>query len=138
MDLSKVVVDTARKSLSSIYSDFETQESTFYDAEEASEIIESIILRLPLPSFILAEDQNGGWCNASNSNTFDSIRGFVDGKYALIDLTVYKNLNGNYFNDLPRNIQRRIEDTQVVIHTIDHTVPEDIKVNIISRMNDMV
>ena len=47
-------------------------------------------------------------------------------------------LNGKYFNELPLQLQERLEDTQLTLYILDHKAPEKAKFDIFERVNSGV
>lgn len=58
-------------------------------------------------------------------------------KFALTDLEYFPELNNKRWGDLPRSHQRKIEETEFIIHIIEPGTPSDIKFDILQRINDL-
>ena len=56
-------------------------------------------------------------------------------KFSLSRLEYLLSLNGKKFDSLPRPMQRRIDETQLVINVIEPGTPEEVMFNIIQRIN---
>jgi hypothetical protein len=108
---------------------------------QKAQLIESILLQIPLPAFYFAEDTDGtlrvvdGVQRLSTVNDF--VRGGLDnqGGFVLNGLEYIANVIGMRFQDLPPLWQRRIYNTQIVAHVIDPSTPTPVMYDIFRRIN---
>ena len=108
---------------------------------QKAQLIESILLQIPLPAFYFAEDTDGtlrvvdGVQRLSTINDF--VRGGEDqkGGFTLSGLEYIANVIGMRFSDLPPLWQRRIYNTQIVAHVIDPSTPPPVMYDIFRRIN---
>ncbi|MCU1217141.1 DUF262 domain-containing protein [Stenotrophomonas maltophilia] len=106
-----------------------------WDKRRKSRLIESLLLRIPLPVFYVAADPAENWAVVDGLQRITTILDFVEGRYPLYELEYLEKFNGMCFSDLPRQIQRRIEETELVIHVIEPGTPESVMINIFKRIN---
>lgn len=64
-----------------------------------------------------------------------TIHTYVTGGYGLTQLEYLTKLDGYYYNDLPRSMQRRISETQLVVNVIESGTPKEVMFNIFRRIN---
>lgn len=100
-----------------------------------SRLIESILIRFPLPAFFFDASDDSNWLVVDGLQRLSSIRNFVEGKLALTNLEFLTHLQGKTWNELSSDLQRLIEESQVVIYKIMPGTPTDVKFNIFKRIN---
>jgi len=106
-----------------------------WDQGRKSRLIESILLRIPLPVFYVATDVQERWSVVDGLQRMTTIRDFVKNEFRLRGLEYMVGFDRKRFSDLPRNMQRRIEETELVINAIQPGIPEEVMFNIFSRIN---
>jgi hypothetical protein len=111
------------------------QRDFIWDIERQSRLIESAILRIPLPVFYLAETTDGKIVVVDGLQRLTTFHRYLNDEFALKYLKLATKLNGQKFSDLPPVLKNRIEDTQLTLYLIDPKVPEQAKFDIFERVN---
>jgi hypothetical protein len=112
-----------------------------WNAERMSRLIESMILRLPLPYFYFARMETGNVLAGDKYIVVDglqrltTIRKFHRDELALRSLQFLQELNGKTFSGLPAPLQRRLSGTNLEAHVIEPGVPKDVVRTIFHRIN---
>ena len=104
---------------------------------EQSKLIESVLMRIPLPVFYFAEDSEGRMIVVDGLQRLSTFNRFVDGELPL-RLKDQGELNGKRFVDLSPKLQNRIEDCNLTLYIIDSKVPERARLDIFERVNSGV
>lgn len=108
-----------------------------WDDEQQSRLIESLLLKIPLPLFYVAADENENWSVVDGLQRVTAIRRFViDEEFTLRGLEfLKKEFNGYGFNDLPQKMQNRIFETELTFAIIDPVTPQNVQRNVFKRLN---
>ena len=105
------------------------------------QLIESVLLQIPLPAFYFAEDATGVMQVVDGVQRLSTINDFVTGNptrgggFPLNGLEYLSDVKGNRFNDLPVVWKRRIHNTQIVAHVIEPSTPSAVMYDIFRRIN---
>jgi Protein of unknown function DUF262 len=107
-----------------------------------SRLIESLLLRIPLPTFYAAEGDDDTWAMVDGIQRLTTIAEFVEPQTVgstpmrLRDLEYLgEQCNGSRFVDLPGRLQTRLRETELVVHLIRRGTPDEVKFNIFARIN---
>ena len=98
-------------------------------------LIESLLLRIPIPVFYVAADEDDKWSVVDGLQRTSTIHGFVTDEFALRGLEYLTKFEQHRYQDLPRPMQRRINETQLTVNVIGPGTPEDVMFNIFRRIN---
>jgi hypothetical protein len=101
-----------------------------------SRLIESILIRFPLPAFYFDASDEDKWLVVDGLQRLSSIKKFiVDKKLTLHGLEYLKDFNGQKYDKLPRTYKRRIDECPVTLFLIQPGTPENVKYSIFRRIN---
>ena len=114
------------------------QRDFVWDHHRQSKLIESALLRIPLPVFYLAETREGKTVVVDGLQRLTTFHRFLENEFKLKGMEFLSDLNGKKFRDLSPLLQNRIEDTQLQLYLIDSQVPETAKYEIFERVNSGV
>ena len=110
------------------------QRDFIWPEDKQSKLVESVIMRIPLPVFYLAEDDEGRMVIVDGLQRLSTFDRFVKNKLKL-RLADRSDLNGKSFSELPPKFQNRIEDCNLIFYLIDSKVPERARLDIFERVN---
>ncbi len=134
----RTVFDVLRRIKSRTFvMDPEFQRDFIWDIDKQSKFIESVLMRIPLPVFYLAEDNQGQVVVVDGLQRLSTFKNFVDGKLRL-KIPGHGELNEKKFGDLTPKLQNRIEDCNLILYIIDAKVPERACLDIFDRVNSGV
>ena len=110
------------------------QRDFIWDRGKQSRLIESVLMRIPLPVFYLAEDNEGRMIVVDGLQRLTTFHRFVNGHLRL-RLPDQRELHNKRFSDLYPKIQNRVEDCNLILYIIDSKVPERARLDIFDRVN---
>ena len=110
------------------------QRDFIWDEEKQSKLIESVVMRIPLPVFYLAEDDQERLVVVDGLQRLTTFQRFVNNELQL-RFKDRPDLNGKKFEDLMPKLQNRVEDCNLILYVIDSRVPERARLDIFERVN---
>jgi Protein of unknown function DUF262 len=117
------------------------QREFLWPIEKQSRLVESCMMRLPLPVFYVAEAKDGRIVVVDGLQRLTTFKRFLGNEFALKFPSAEEEgakpnpLEGLRFKDLQINLQERIEDTQLTLYVLDAKAPERAKLDIFERVN---
>lgn len=106
-----------------------------WSPNQKSRLVESILLRIPLPVFYVAENDEEEWAVVDGLQRMSTMYDYVSNRFDLVGLEYLNYLHGKKYRDLSRPMQRRIGETQLVVNVIDPGTPAEVMFNIFHRIN---
>ena len=120
--------------------DFQRRIGVWDDARQ-SRLIESLLLKIPMPPLYAAEDADENWVIVDGVHRLRAILRFVDaaiigGTPLVLEGLEYLGADfvGKPFKAVSPRLQRRLKETELVIHVVRHGTPDREKFNIFSRI----
>ena len=110
------------------------QRDFIWPDDKQSKLIESVLMRIPLPVFYLAEDEAGRMIVVDGLQRLSTFRDFTRNKLRL-KLPDQPTLNHKRFKELTPKLQNRVEDCNLILYVIDAKVPERARLDIFERVN---
>ena len=104
--------------------------------KQKSQLIESLVLRIPLPAFYFDGTDNDKWIVIDGLQRLTALKEFfIDKTLRLTGLEFLKDLEGLGCDDMPKVYLRRMKETQVICYIINPGAPINLKYNIFKRIN---
>jgi len=112
------------------------RKSGIWTKEAQSRLIESILIRIPIPTIYIDATDKDHWLIVDGLQRLTALRRFViNGELSLCGLEFLTQFNGVTYTNLPMRFRRRILETQIYVFTIEEGTPADVKFNIFKRIN---
>ena len=111
------------------------QRASVWNKKQKSELIESILMGIPLPIMYFFQDNQGIKQVVDGKQRLTTLFDFLDNQFTLSELTVMPGLKGKKFDDLDGLYQGKIEDYKLSINVIKPPTPDRIKFDIFDRVN---
>lgn len=106
-----------------------------WDDQRRSRLIESLLLKIPIPAFYVSADEKDLWRVVDGVQRISAIRRFVANDFPLRRLEYLRSFQGRRHEELPRSLQRRIGETTFGFHIIEPGTPREVMFNIFTRLN---
>lgn len=127
--------------------DFQRKE--VWTLEKKSQLIESLMLNIPLPMFYVSADEKNNYTVVDGLQRLSTIRSYILGDdylakkvgarkgdgFTLKGLEFWKDFDGKTFNQLPINIRNNILESEFTFTIINPGTPEEVRRNIFKRLN---
>jgi len=144
-DPSKIKVSTEKKTIQLLMSRISHGEvdlapefqrrARLWPIKRKSQLIESLLLRIPLPVFYVAANFDDDWVVVDGLQRITTIYDFISGEFVLKGMEYLNQLEGMRYDDLDRSMQRRISETELIYNVIQPGTPDEVMMNIFRRIN---
>ena len=144
-DSEKISISPRRISLSNVINRLQRglihaadlqRRDDLWDIGKKSRLIESIMLKIPLPLFYAAENRDDQLFIVDGLQRLSAIKGYVlDKNYKLKSLEFLKELENKSFDEIPERMQIRINETELDFAIIGPDSPPGVQRNIFKRLN---
>lgn len=114
--------------------DFQRNDRIWKEADKSA-LIESILLKIPIPVFYMSAQENDEWLVVDGLQRLTTMYDFITDQFSLNGLKVLTQYNGIKFSQFPRSIARRIRETELVVHVIQSGSPKNATTQIFHRIN---
>ena len=105
-------------------SDFQREE--VWKPKQQSELIESVLIGLPIPIMYLSEDKFGNLIVVDGRQRLTAFFDFLDNKFELTELKILTKISHKRFNDIDPIYQSKIEDYQLITQIIKPPTPDSV------------
>lgn len=130
-----IIVSRLKEQEIDLFPDFQ-RNADLWSIEQKSRLIESLMLRIPIPSFYFDASDDDKWVVIDGLQRLSTINGYVVKQaFVLTGLEYLTEFEGLSFQQLPRQYVRRIMETQLVVYTVERGTPQRIIFNIFKRLN---
>jgi hypothetical protein len=111
------------------------QRENVWNFKQKSELIESVLMGIPLPVMYFAQDKYGKLQVIDGRQRLTAFFEFLENKFSISSAPILTNLKGKKFKELEPLEQSKIEDCQMVIYVIKPQTPDRVKFDIFDRVN---
>lgn len=115
--------------------DPEWQRNYVWTRRQASKLIESFLLSIPVPVIYLARTHDGQYEVIDGLQRLTSAFDFLDNKFRLTDLGIRKDLNGKRFRDIDRPGQNKLKNSVLRSFELPSDTDSDIHFVVFERLN---
>jgi hypothetical protein len=111
------------------------QRGLVWTSKQKSELIESILMGIPLPLIYVKEDERGVYVIVDGKQRLSTLFSFINNEFALEKLTILKDKNGSRFDKLTPLEQNKIEDCSLTLHVIKAPTSDRVTFDLFDRVN---
>ncbi|MBR1534841.1 MAG: DUF262 domain-containing protein [Ruminococcus sp.] len=110
------------------------QRDFVYTQKQSSKLIESMLIGIPIPTVYLCQENDETWSVIDGQQRITSFVFYLENKFPLIGLTEFKDLNGLYFKDLDKPLQKKLKSSSLnAICILKES--QELKYEIFARLN---
>ncbi|MEU5593354.1 DUF262 domain-containing protein [Streptomyces sp. NPDC020298] len=135
-----LLLSRLREGMIDLAPDFQRRAGIWSDRAQ-SRLIESLLLRIPISNFHMAQDDEDKWAVVDGVQRLTAIARFMEPQLTglspltLRGLDYLWNFDGSTYQDLTGRLKIRLRETQLTVHIMQQGTPEAVKHNVFSRIN---
>jgi Protein of unknown function DUF262. len=135
-----LLLSRLREGMLDLAPDFQRRSGIWSDRAQ-SRLIESLLLRIPISNFHMAQGDEDKWAVVDGVQRLTAIARFMEpkltglGPLALRGMDYLWQLDGSTYQDLTGRMKIRLRETQLTVHIMQQGTPEKVKYNVFSRIN---
>ncbi|MCI5136844.1 MAG: DUF262 domain-containing protein [Candidatus Electrothrix sp. AR1] len=143
--LDDILIRTSQLSISQVIEEInddlyilapDFQRAFVWSSEQQSRLIESVLMRIPLPVFYFAETKNGETIIVDGLQRITTFHRFMNDEFKLTHVANGNNaLHDKRFSELHPKFKTRIKRTNLILYIIDEKAPSRAKLDIFERVN---
>lgn len=117
-----------------IVTDPDYQRDFVYTQKQSSKLIESMLIGIPIPTVYLCQEDDETWSVIDGQQRITSFVFYLKNKFPLTGLTELKELNGLYFKDMNKPLQKKLKSSSLnAICILKES--QELKYEIFARLN---
>ncbi len=109
----------------------------WWGKEKMSRLIESILLKIPLPIFYFDVSYPSKWISIDGVQKLYAINQFMDNELELTNMEILKHLEGMNYYKLNNSYKRILYDTQIITYQVEAQTPIGLRELIFRKIRDM-
>ncbi|MCW5250589.1 DUF262 domain-containing protein [Streptomyces sp. SHP 1-2] len=135
-----LLLSRMREGMLDLAPDFQRRSGIWSDRAQ-SRLIESLLLRIPISNFHMAQGDEDKWAVVDGVQRLTAVARFMEpgltglGPLALRGMDYLWQLDGSTYQDLTGRLRIRLRETQLTVHIMQQGTPEAVKYNVFSRIN---
>lgn len=111
------------------------QREKVWSSKQKSELIESLIMGIPIPVFYVKEKSDGVYVVVDGKQRLTTLFEYIDNKFSLDKLSILKDYHGRKFSDLSPLDQNKIEDCSLNLNVIKAPTSDRVTFDLFDRVN---
>lgn len=119
----------------SVVLDPDFQRENVWSRKQKSELVESILMGIPLPVMYFAEDKLGNLQVIDGRQRLTALFTYLNNDFPISSAPILSSIKGKNFSQLEQKDQVKLEDYQIIVYIIKPSTPDRIKFDIFDRVN---
>lgn len=106
-----------------------------WDIGVKSRLIESMIIRLPIPAFYFDGNNDDEWLVIDGLQRLSAVNSFVNEEFSLTGVDYLPSIEGKTYSQLERSQQRNIEEYEIFAYILQKGTPKNVTYRIFKNIN---
>ncbi|ARF64290.1 MULTISPECIES: DUF262 domain-containing protein [Streptomyces] len=135
-----LLLSRLREGMIDLAPDFQRRSGIWSDRAQ-SRLIESLLLRIPISNFHMAQGDEDRWAVVDGVQRLTAIARFMEPEITGLEPLTLRGMDylwqlaGSTYQDLTGRMRIRLRETQLTVHIMQQGTPEKVKYNVFTRIN---